>query len=51
MKKVFFSVVAICLLSTSAVLAGKVKHAKKQQPKKECPASCPKTPTCPGMRS
>jgi hypothetical protein len=50
MKKVFFSVLAICLLSSSAVIAGKSKPAKKQHAKKECPKSCPKM-TCPAMCS
>lgn len=48
MKKIFFSVAAISLLSTAA-FASKHKSIKKKQAKTECvcPAGCPKTPACP----
>ena len=49
MKKIFFSVLAIALLSTSFAFAGKVKHAKKTAKKTECvcPKDCLKNCPCP----
>jgi hypothetical protein len=46
MKKLFFSILAIALLSSSAVLAGGGKNSKKQEAKKSCPKGCPKTKDC-----
>lgn len=51
MKKVFFSILAISLLSTTAVVAGKGKAAKKHHAKKECPSNCPRTMDCSKMHS
>jgi hypothetical protein len=46
MKKVFFSIMAITMLSTAG-FATKHKSVKKKQASKcECPAGCPKTPAC-----
>jgi hypothetical protein len=49
MKKIFFSILAIALLSGSFAFAGKVKHAKKTGKKTECvcPKDCPKNCPCP----
>ncbi len=46
MKKVFFAILAISMLSTSFAFAGKGKHAKKPIVKTECPKGCPHTPGC-----
>jgi hypothetical protein len=53
MKKIFFSIAAITLLSTAG-FATKHKAAKKKQAVKTecvCPAGCPKTPDCPKVCS
>jgi hypothetical protein len=49
MKKIFFSILAITLLSTTAVFAEKGRTAKKHHAKKECPSNCPKTGDCSKM--
>jgi len=46
MKKVFFAILAISMLSTSFAFAGKGKHAKKTGTKTECPKDCPRTMGC-----
>ena len=47
MKKILFSILAISLLSTTAVFAdGGKKAAKKQATNKTCPKGCPKTKDC-----
>lgn len=48
MKKIFFAILAITALSTSAAFAGnsKTKHAKKAAKKTECPKDCPRTMGC-----
>ena len=46
MKKVFFAILAISMLSTSFVFAGNGKHAKKTGTKTECPKDCPPTMGC-----
>jgi len=44
MKKVFFAILAISMLSTPFAFAGKGKHAKKAvATKTECPKDCPQT--------
>jgi hypothetical protein len=44
MKKVFFAILAISMLSTSFAFAGKGKQAKKVAAKKtECPKDCPRS--------
>lgn len=51
MKKVFFSILAITLLSTAGY-ATKHKSAKrKHSTKVECPVDCPKTMDCAKMHS
>jgi len=47
MKKVFFAVLAISMLSTSFAFAGKGKHVKKTAATKtECPKDCPRSSGC-----
>jgi hypothetical protein len=46
MKKIFFAILAISLLSTSFAFAGKGKHTKKAAKKLECPKDCPRTMGC-----
>jgi hypothetical protein len=47
MKKVFFAIMAISMLCTSQVFAGKGKHTKKAATAKtECPKDCPRTMGC-----
>jgi hypothetical protein len=46
MKRVFFAILAISMLSTSFAFAGKGKHAKKAVAKTECPKDCPRTMGC-----
>jgi hypothetical protein len=46
MKKIFFSILAISLLSTAAVFATGHKEAKKHHAKKTCPKNCPDTKDC-----
>lgn len=46
MKKVFFAILAISMLSTSFAFAGKGKRAKKAGIKTECPKDCPRTMGC-----
>jgi hypothetical protein len=48
MKKIFFSILAITMIST-AVVAEKGKTAKKHSTKKECPSNCQKTGSCDKM--
>jgi hypothetical protein len=44
MKKVFFAILAISMLSASLAYAGKGKQAKKVAAKKtECPKDCPRS--------
>jgi hypothetical protein len=44
MKKVFFAILAISMLSASFAFAGTGKHAKKAAAsKKECPKDCPRS--------
>jgi hypothetical protein len=51
MKKYFFSILAIALLSSSAAFAGHGKVAKKHHAKKECPSTCPRNMDCSKMHS
>jgi hypothetical protein len=47
MKKVFFAIMAISMLSATQVFAGKGKHTKKAvATKTECPKDCPRTMGC-----
>ncbi len=47
MKKVFFAILAISMLSTSFAFAGKGKRAKKAETTKtECPKDCPRSSGC-----
>jgi hypothetical protein len=46
MKKLFFSILAISMLSSNAVFADGGKIAKKHHAKSSCPKSCPKTKDC-----
>jgi hypothetical protein len=46
MKKIFFAIMAIAMLSTSFAFAGKGKHAKKAGVKTECPKGCPHIMGC-----
>jgi hypothetical protein len=47
MKKIFFAIMAISMLSGSFAFAGKGKHAKKAvATKTECPKDCPRTMGC-----
>jgi hypothetical protein len=48
MKKAIFSILAISLLATTAVNAGKGKTSKKHIAKKECSVSCQCTDPCTG---
>jgi hypothetical protein len=48
MKKAFFSILAIALLATTAVNAGKGKASKKHPAKKECSATSQCTEPCTG---
>ena len=41
MKKIFFAILAVTLLSVSSAYAGKGKHGKKQAAKMECGRNCP----------
>ncbi len=51
MKKVFFSILAVVLLSNDG-FAEKHKSAKKKRvTRSECPAACPKTMDCSRMHS
>jgi hypothetical protein len=47
MKKIFFAILAISMLSTSFAFAGKGKQLKKAAtPKTECPKGCQRTMGC-----
>lgn len=48
MKKIFFAMLAVTLLSASFAFAGNAKHAKKKAKKTEyaCPKDCPCSPGC-----
>lgn len=56
MKNIFFSIVAIAVLSTTAVIAGGKADAKKDKANPTCAAGCsqtkdyPKGATCPHMQ-
>jgi hypothetical protein len=50
MKKIFFAILAVTMLSSSFAFAGNAKHAKKKAAKKTecvCPKDCPKDCPCP----
>lgn len=46
MKKIFFSVMAIALLSSAAFAAGGKVEVKKHKAATTCPKRCPKTKDC-----
>ena len=46
MKKIFFAILAVSMLSTSFAFAGKGKRVKKGVAKTECPKDCPRTMGC-----
>lgn len=46
MKKIFFSIMAITMLSTAGFATKHTSARKKQAAKCECPAGCPKKPDC-----
>jgi hypothetical protein len=47
MKKIFFAILAISMLSTSFAFAGSGKRSNKKVGKKtECPKDCPRTIGC-----
>jgi len=46
MRKIFFAILAVTLLSASSAYAGKGKHAKKQAAKTECCKHCTGTGCC-----
>jgi hypothetical protein len=46
MKRVFFAILAISMLSTSFAFAGKGKRAKKTGTQTECPKDCPRSMGC-----
>jgi hypothetical protein len=51
MKKIFFSIMAIAMLSTVAFAGGGKGDAKKHKAVKTCPTNCPPNcpPNCPHM--